>query len=98
MMSTLNEMAEIAHAGPALTHPRPGPPVRGNPDSPDYIAYTAKRPGYAHCIHEGVCGDAVTLDDIEKLVYDPYFGGRGAWISTGKTVEGYRLWSCVEHC
>jgi hypothetical protein len=93
-MSTLNEMAEIARP---LTHPRPGPAVKGSPGSPDYIAYTSKRPGYAHCIHEGVCGDSVTVEDIQKLVYDPYFGGRAAWISTGKTVEGYRLWAATEH-
>jgi hypothetical protein len=51
---------------------------------------TSRRPGYAHEIVEGTCGPDVTVSDIRRTFYDPYFGGRDAWVRDGH-------FGCVVH-
>lgn len=40
--------------------------------------------GYAHTRLSGTCGSAVTVEDIRKRFYHPYFGGRDAWVRDGQ--------------
>jgi hypothetical protein len=48
------------------------------------------RPGYAHIYRAGRCGRKVTVEDIQRRFYDPYFGGREARVQDGH-------WSAVAH-
>lgn len=54
------------------------------------ILVTESHGGYAHTRLSGICGPDVTVTDIEREMYHPYFGGREARISGGE-------WSCVRH-
>jgi len=40
--------------------------------------------GYCHTRISGSCSEDVTVSDIEERFYDPYFGGRNAWVRDGK--------------
>lgn len=41
---------------------------------------TEVRPGYSHQTVTGKCPVGATVDDVKRLFYDPYFGGREAWV------------------
>ena len=55
-----------------------------------FIKVTRTMPGYHHTDYEGECGPDVTIDDIKKKFYSPYFGGRNARVCNGK-------WSATRH-
>lgn len=57
---------------------------------PKWIEVTNRRPGYAHTQLWGKCSPEVTVEDIEKKFYHPYFGGRGAWVRNGE-------WGAIRH-
>lgn len=60
-----------------------------------------KRPGYAHNAYEGECSVDTTVEDIQRKFYDPYFGGREAWVSSDThehNGEPARYFRAVEHC
>lgn len=54
------------------------------------IHITSTQIGYAHTRFEGVYTGPVTVADIKKKIYHPYFGGRDAWCK-----DGY--WGAVRH-
>ena len=54
------------------------------PTDEKWTKVTKSYPGYKHTQIYGECGKDVTVEDIKKQYYHPYFGGRNAWISDGK--------------
>lgn len=58
--------------------------------SPERIVVEWREVGYAHTRLQGSCAADVTVEEIKGKFYDPYFGGRDAWVENGK-------WGCVRH-
>jgi len=54
------------------------------------VRVTSREPGYNHVRLTGTCGPAVTVEDIMRRFYHEYFGGRDAWVDSGR-------WGCVVH-
>jgi len=48
------------------------------------ITIESSTQGYCHTQIYGSCSQDVTVHDIEERFYDPYFGGRNAWVRDGK--------------
>lgn len=61
------------------------------PLEPDEIRVTEKVPSYAQTRFKGVCGSAITREDVEKKIYHPVFGGRGAYVALNGT------WQAIRH-
>lgn len=48
------------------------------------------RNGWNHTERTGTCGPEVTVEDIQTQFYNPFFGGRGAWVKDGR-------WGAITH-
>jgi len=48
------------------------------------ITIESSHQGHCHTQIYGSCSQDVTVQDIEQRFYDPYFGGRNAWVRDGK--------------
>lgn len=53
-------------------------------DPRKFVEVEHRSSGYAHVNVSGRCGPDVTVEDIERRFYHPYFGGRGASVRDGR--------------